>query len=396
MSDGPEISASATERLDWLVDDLLQRGIRRIHVLAWRDLADEDAGGSEAHAHEFMTRWADRGVDVLHRTSAAAGLSAEERRHGYDVVRRGNRYSVFPRAVLSEITRTMGNYDAMVEIWNGVPWFSPVWCRRPHITILHHVHGPMWEQVMPKWLAPAGRILESRIAPPFYRRGLTVTPSDATRDELLDLGFRHDRVRAVRNGVDSSFSPGGERAPAPMLLAVGRLAPVKRFDRVIEAAVVAHATVPALRLDIVGSGPLAGALQAQIDRAGATDWIRLVGRVCDEQLVDHYRRAWLVVSGSIAEGWGLSLTEGAACGTPSVATDIRGHRSSVLDGTSGLLVTPDRLGDTIGALVQDDERLADLRAGALAWAAELSWETSAAGITEALHAQVVSRQDNNR
>ncbi|MEO6652933.1 MAG: glycosyltransferase family 4 protein [Ilumatobacteraceae bacterium] len=380
------------EEIDWYVDDLMRRGIRRVHVLAWRDLDDPDAGGSEVHADEFMRRWADRGLSVLHRTSAAAGLPAIDRRHGYDVIRRGSRYSVFPRTIVSEVTRRMGPYDALVEIWNGVPWFSPVWCRRPLITMFHHVHGPMWDQVMPGPLAPAGRLLESRLAPPLYRRDLTVTPSEATRDELLELGFHPDRVRAFPNGVDPRFRPGGTRTDHPSLIAVGRLAPVKQFDRVIAAAAAARRRVPGLTLDIVGGGPLRDELHQQIERLGATEWIRLVGKVSHDDLVDLYRSAWLVVSGSIAEGWGLSLTEGAACGTPAVATDIRGHRSSVRHGLSGILVPAVALGDSIADIVSDAPRMDTLRAGALEWASQLTWDASALGITAALHDAVVVAQ----
>ena len=86
----------------------LEAGVRRLHVLAWRDLDDPDAGGSEVHADEFMRRWAAAGLDIVHRTSAAVGLPSTDRRHGYDVVRRGSRYSVFPRAVASELMGRMG------------------------------------------------------------------------------------------------------------------------------------------------------------------------------------------------------------------------------------------------------------------------------------------------
>jgi glycosyltransferase involved in cell wall biosynthesis len=388
MSDQP----TAAAELDRYVADLLDRGIRRVHVLAWRDLDDRDAGGSEVHADEFMTRWADRGLEVLHRTSAAVGLPATDTRHGYRVVRRGSRYTVFPRTIAAELTGRMGAYDALVEIWNGVPWFSPVWCRQPHVTMFHHVHGPMWDQVMPGPLAPAGRFLEARFAPPFYRRCLTVTPSEATRDELVELGFRPDRVRAFPNGVDPVFRPGDDKTVNPSLVAVGRLAPVKRFDRVIDAAIVARRRVPTLELAIVGGGPLHDTLQAQIDAAGAHGWITLVGRRSHEELISLYQRSWLVVSGSIAEGWGLSLTEGAACGTPCVATDIRGHRSSVRDGESGVLAPPDALGRTIADVLTAPDRLRTLRAGALAWAASLTWDASALGITTALHTEVVAAQ----
>lgn len=377
--------------LGWYVDDLRARGIHRIHVLAWRDLDDPDAGGSEVHADELMRRWADHGLAVLHRTSAAAGLPATTRRNGYAVVRRGSRYTVFPRTIVSELSHRMGGYDALVEIWNGVPWFSPVWCRRPHVTVLHHVHGPMWDQLLPGPLAALGRALEVRVAPPFYRSGLTVTPSNATRDELLEIGFRPDRVVAVDNGVDPFFHPGTPKSPEPSIVAVGRLAPVKRFELVVDAAVEAKQRVPGLTTTIVGDGPLRGELQQRIDDAGASDWCRLVGHVDRDTLREHYRRSWLVVSGSLAEGWGLSLTEAAACGTTAVATDIRGHHSSVVDGVTGVLVPPEQLGTTIADVLLDDERRRRLEHAASARAATLTWDASALGITRVLHAAVLGR-----
>ncbi|MCB0966759.1 MAG: glycosyltransferase family 4 protein [Ilumatobacter sp.] len=363
--------------------------MRRVHVLAWRDLDDVDAGGSEVHADEVMRRWAELGLDVLHRTSFAVGLPTEAERHGYRVVRRGSRYTVFARTVAAELTRRMGPYDALVEIWNGVPWFSPLWCRAPRVTVLHHVHGPMWDQMLPGPLGPAGRFLEARLAPPFYRRGLTVTGAETSREELLEIGFRPDRVVAVPYGVDPRFCPGGRKTPTPSVVAVGRLAPVKRFDRVIDAVVAARATVPDLTATIVGRGPLEDELRERIDAAGAAAYIRLAGRVDDAELIDLYRSSWLVVSGSIAEGWGLSLTEGAGCGTPALATDIRGHRNSVLDGRSGVLVAPEMLASTLAELVTDRPRLDRLAAGAREWGASLTWERSALGLTAALHGEVL-------
>lgn len=376
-----------------LADDLLRRGVRRIHTLAWRDLDDEDAGGSEVHADEFMRRWAMAGLDITHRTSAARGLPAEAVRNGYRVIRRGSRYSVFPRTVASELTRRMGPYDALVEIWNGVPWFSPVWCRKPRITFLHHVHGPMWDQIMPRPLAGAGRALETRIAPPFYRRTHVLTPSDATRDELLALGFRPELVTAVPNGVGAEFRPApagidSVRSPVPLIVAVGRFAPVKRFDELIRAVVRTKQDVPDLQVRLVGSGPMADQLRALVHSFDAESWIAFPGYLSHEALVDLYRRAWAVSSASLAEGWGLTLTEAAACATPAVATDISGHRSSVVHGETGLLAPLDRLGETLATVLTDHPLRRRLAAAALARARTLTWESSARGILAALHAQV--------
>jgi glycosyltransferase involved in cell wall biosynthesis len=371
--------------LRWYVDDLIAHGVRRVHTLAWRDLDDPDAGGSEVHADEFMRRWAAAGLEVLHRTSSARGLPATARRNGYAVVRRGSRYSVFPRTVAAELTSRMGPYDALVEIWNGVPWFSPVWCRRPHITFLHHVHGPMWDQILPAPLAAFGRALESRVAPPFYRRTPTVTPSDATREELIELGFRPDSVIAVPNGTDPRFHPGGLRTAQPSIVAVARLAPVKRLSLLIESAAAARRDVPGLTLTIVGTGPERDQLIRQAADVGASSWITFAGHVAPDDLVALYQQAWIVASASLAEGWGLSLTEAAGCATPAVATDIRGHRSSVVDGITGILAPPSDLGSAIVRVLTDHELRDRLGRAARERAAGMTWDQSALGVIRVLH-----------
>ena len=50
-----------------------EAGIRRIHFVAWRDLDDPEAGGSELHAHRIASPWAAAGLDVTFRTSAVPG-----------------------------------------------------------------------------------------------------------------------------------------------------------------------------------------------------------------------------------------------------------------------------------------------------------------------------------
>lgn len=383
--------------IDGLVADVLDHGVRRVHVVAWRDLDDDDAGGSEVHADEFMRRWAEAGLDIVHRTSAASGHPSTDQRNGYGVVRRGSRYSVFPRTAASELLGRMGRSDALVEIWNGVPWFSPVWYRRrPRLTILHHVHGPMWEQIMPKPLADTGRLLEARVAPPFYRRGAMVTPSEATRQELIELGFRPDRVTAVDNGVDPFFSPAGERDEHPTMVAAGRLAPVKRFELLLDAAAEARHAVPELRLRIIGDGPLRPDLERWVAAHEAAGWVTLVGHLTRDRLRDEYRRAWVVGSASLAEGWGLTLTEAAACGTPAVATDIRGHRCSVVDGVTGVLAPPSLLGAALAAVLGDGPRRMRLADAAVARARTLTWDATALGILRVFHRQVLTHPRHRR
>lgn len=382
--------------IDQLAAEMIDAGVRRVHVLAWRDLDDPDAGGSEEHADQFMRRAAAAGLEITHRTSAAIGQPATATRNGYRVVRRGSRYTVFPRTFASEMVGRMGRFDAMVEVWNGVPWLTPVWTRKPRITFLHHVHGPMWDQLLPGPFATLGRVMETRLAPPLYRRGLTVTPSEATREELLGLGFHAEQVLAVNNGVDDAFTPGGMRCHEPLVVSVGRLAPVKRHAELVDAAALAKVRVPGLRLVIVGDGPMEGPVRERIAAHGAEQWVTLAGHLPRERLVDLYRRAWLVTSASLAEGWGLTITEAAACGTPAVATDVTGHHSSVIDGVTGVLAPLPALGDAIADVLLDDERRDALATAALARARTLTWESSARGVLAALHGQVMAAQHRGR
>jgi len=117
-------------------------GISRINVVAWRDLDDPEAGGSELHADEILKRWAAAGVDIESRTSAVPGRAARVERNGYTIIRRGGRYQVFPSVILRGLLgRRLHRPDAVVEIWNGMPFLSPVWHRGRRMVLLHHVHG---------------------------------------------------------------------------------------------------------------------------------------------------------------------------------------------------------------------------------------------------------------
>jgi glycosyltransferase involved in cell wall biosynthesis len=164
---------------------------------------------------------------------------------------------------------------------------------------------------------------------------------------------------------------------------------VKRFDRLFEQVAIARRDVPDLRLTLVGDGPERQRLERWVDDHDARSWIEFAGRVSREALRDHYRRSWIVASASLAEGWGLALTEAAGCGTPAVATDISGHRCSVIDGMTGVLAPIDELYRSLVDVLTDSERRAQLSRAAEARARRLTWDALAEGVLSPLHAQVV-------
>ncbi len=368
-------------------------------MLSWRDLADVEAGGSEVHAATVARLWAEAGLEITLRTSYAQGQAPVVTRDGYRVIRRAGRYLVFPRAVASEVLGRHGPRDALVEIWNGMPFFSPVWCHGPHIVLLHHVHAEMWKMVLgdeAPWAASLGDVIERRIAPLAYKRTRIVTLSESSRDDIIELlHLPPGNIDVIPPGIDPMFTPGGERSPEPMVMAVGRLVPVKRYDHLIRAVAEARRRHPLLTLTIVGEGYEREVLDGVAREHDGGEWVRFAGHVSEAELVTLYRRAWLVTSASAREGWGMSLTEAAACGTPAVATRIPGHTDAVVEGETGVLVDRDdehALATGIGDLIADDDRRRRMGDAALVRASGYSWEATAAGIMRVLADEATRRR----
>jgi len=373
-------------------------GLERVHMIAWRDLDDPEAGGSEVHAAHIAAAWAAAGIDVTMRASSVRGHPMVTTRDGYRAVRKSGRYTVFPRTAVSGLLGRTGGGDGLVEIWNGMPFFSPLWSRRPTIVLLHHVHAEMWRMVIkPAALARVGEFIEFKMAPPVYRRSHILTLSSSAKAEivsLLDIPAGH--IDVVPPGISPTFSPGPARSPHPLVLAVGRLVPVKRFHILVRALIALKERHPALEAVIVGEGYERPALEALVHAAHAEDWLRLPGRLDDDDLLSLYQRAWVLASTSLREGWGMTITEAAACGTPAVVSDIAGHHDAVAPGRSGLLVPPDGgtpLVDALDKVIRDDHLRARLGAGAVEHAGRFTWEASARSTLAALCVEAQRRRN---
>lgn len=381
-----------------IADLAAEAGIERLHILAWRDLADVEAGGSEIHAAKMAAIWAASGLDITMRTSHAQGHPPRGDRDGYHVIRRAGRYDVFPRTIVSEMLGTYGPRDAIVEVWNGVPFLSPVWFRGPKLVFIHHVHHKMWDMVLSERLAKFGKALEGQIAPPFYKKVPIVTPSTSAADEVTELlRIPRDHISVASPGIDPMFEPDGDVSPHPLIVSVGRLMPPKRFDEMIRIAAEVRRTHPTLEYVIVGDGYERPHLQQIIAELDASSWVHLRGRVSDEELVYLYRRAWLVASASSAEGWGMTMTEAAACGTPVVASRIAGHCDSVDENVSGLLADSSReMVEKIALVLSDDDLRTRLGEGARKHAAAYTWEACALNAFTPLAESVIKSRSRSR
>ena len=129
----------------------------------------------------------------------------------------------------------------------------------------------------------------------------------------------------------------GSRPRRKTVLAVGRLAAVKRHGLLIEAWARLAGEFPDWQLRIFGTGPTAAELEAQVRALGLGGSVHLMGHT--EKIVDEYLAAALLAHPAAYEGWGLAVTEALAAGLPVVGfADCPGVNSLVVDGENGLLV----------------------------------------------------------
>ena len=298
----------------------------RVGVISWRDLANVRAGGSEV----VVDRWASGLQDRGHEVHLLAGGPVQPR--GYPVTRSGGTYSQYVRGPLRART-TFRDVDVVLDVSNGIPFFTPLWRRGPVVCVVHHVHRDQWREYFPRPVAALGNALEQQVVPRVYRRAHFVGISASTCQDLGTLGVAADRVHLVENGLEPDCFPASspDRSATPLFVALGRVARNKDLDLLLDmwAAVRSRAGG---ELVIAGSGPELDRL-----RARRVPGVRFTGRVSDADKRALLARAWALVHAAPREGWGLVLLEAAAAGTPSIGFDVPGVRDAVQDGVTGLL-----------------------------------------------------------
>lgn len=346
-------------------------GTRPLDVVAvsWRDLAHPSAGGAEVLLDRLLCGLHERG----HRVTLVCGGPVSD--HPFDVVDAGGTYSQYLRAP-AICARRFSEADVLIDVQNGMPFFSPIWRRRPSLCLVHHVHTDQWASRFPRPIAGLCRTVERKVMPLVYRNRRFVAISRSTAHSLGAIGVRPESITVIESGVDTPPGAGSARSVEPLFLSLNRLVPHKRIDLILDAWELAQTRIPG-RLVVAGDGPLLDDVRRKARSMARVD---VLGRVSDAEKADLLAGAWAVVSAAHHEGWGMSVLEGAAVGTPSLAVDAPGIRDAVVDGVTGHLVVPRNdveipkaLGRAMEAFVADGARREELGAAARQRASEFSW-----------------------
>lgn len=192
----------------------------------------------------------------------------------------------------------------------------------------------------------------SRIAARCRRADALVAISKPVKQELVHAGYEPSRIVELPNGVPIPGAPWSRRADwrgAPRAVFVGRLAPEKGLDTLIDCWPAVREAFPGAGLTLWGDGPEREALAERAERLGMGDAVRMPGATSDPSAA--LREADLFVLPSREEGMSMSLLEAMAMGIPLVASAIPGNRKLIDDYRSGRLVPPDAPEALAGAIV---------------------------------------------
>ena len=196
--------------------------------------------------------------------------------------------------------------------------------------------------------ASAARI---RLEPAIGRSATAVVATNSAEvADLASLGVQRSSIRVVPWGVDTDvFTPEGavaKRNGRPRLLTAADLAQRKPLETLLRALT----RVPGAELLVVG-GPDQAELATDDNYVklakfaatmGITDRVIFTGKVDYAAMPSLLRSADLVVSTCQYEPSGVTSLQAMACGTPVIAPPVGGHMDAVVDGTTGIIVPPDR------------------------------------------------------
>jgi hypothetical protein len=101
-----------------------------------------------------------------HEVALVAGGPVAE--HEYETVNGGGTYSQYLTAPIICMTR-FRRADVIIDVENGLPYFSPLWRRKPSVCLVHHVHTDQWHGHFPRPIAATCRAVERRVMPVVYR-----------------------------------------------------------------------------------------------------------------------------------------------------------------------------------------------------------------------------------
>ncbi len=360
-------------------------------MLSWRAPTDPRAGGAETLTLEVLRRAVARGHSATWFAAESPGTPSDEILDGIRIVRRGRQWTVHARAWLW-LRRRLDEFDVVVDQVNTIPFLTPLYVPKVkrRLLIFQLAREYWWRETRGPFrlVAPFGYVAEPQYLKA-YRGTAAITISESTRAELIALGLEREAVTVLPMAIlTPALSELTPKAEPFRVVVIGRLTPAKFIEEGLAAFADVRAAVAGSQLDIAGGGDptYQDALEEIVRRRGLADAVTFHGRISEVDKTELLTRAHVHLFTSHREGWGLTVNEAGARGTPTVGYSVPGVRDSVRD--PRLLATladgPAGLAQRIVALRADPTLYDELRLDAWSYARALSYEATTDAFLDAL------------
>ncbi len=351
-----------------------------ILIFNWRDTKHSWAGGSEIYIHELAKRWVAQKnkVTLFCAEDVEREIPEYEVIDGVDIYRKGSRFTVYIWAIIYYFKLFRKNTDVIVDVENGIPFFTPLYSAKKKICLVYHVHGKQFFYELPFPISLIGFILEKYIFPVIYSKISLIAISKSTKKELIRIGFSSKKISLVSPGVENKGKYKSSKYKKPTILYLGRIKKYKRISILIDLLPKILVNIPNVKLIIAGWGSEAPLILDSIMKSKNKKNINVLGPVTESEKRYLLAKSWVFVNPSLHEGWGISVTEANLYGTPAVAFNVPGLSDAIEDGKTGLLCRDnEEMVEKISRLIKNKSLRAKMGKSALLMAKTLTWDRAA-------------------
>lgn len=357
-----------------------------ILILNWKDLKHPNVGGAEIIIYELAKRLVKNGHSVTWFCRNFIYGKGQEEYDGIKIVRRGNLLTTYFLAPLYYWSLKQ-KPDLVIDMSNTIYWQTPLWALRSRkIAYLNQLAEDVFDYEYVKVLGTIGHIVE-KLQYLTYKNMPFLCYSNSTKEDIVSMGIPKENISVFPLGIDHSRYSVGKKAKDPLFICVNRLVKMKRNDLAIKAMAIVIKKYPKAKLAIIGNGYDRFRLERMRDELNlqgvvffADENVFFFSKTKKDEKIKYMQEAWALLFPSVKEGWGMTVTECAACGTPTIATNVTGLRDSVIDGKTGILVTanprPKELANAILELIKNRNLRDILSKNATAEWQDFTWENS--------------------
>lgn len=355
-------------------------------ILNWKDIKNPHVGGAEVIAFEFARRLIQEGNTVTYFCRTFPNCLAEEIIDGIKIVRRGGTYTVFIHAYFY-YKNLQQKPNKVIEMINTIGWQTPLYVpQEKRIAYLNQLAREVWFYEFPFPLSSLGFIFE-QFQYISYSSTKFLCYSNSTKKDLISVGIKQKNISVFPLGLDHKRYQPGKKSKIPLFVFVARLVRMKRADICIEATKTVLKKYPGTKLAIIGNGPDEDRLKRLVQKNSLEENVIFVDKnnfhiqkKSSDVKVAYMQQAWALVLPSVKEGWGMVVTEAAACGTPSIVSNVSGLRDSVIPERTGVILSKipseAEIEKAMRLLIEDNTFRKKISKEAITWSKKFNWEKS--------------------